>query len=145
MANMKNNKIVVVDTDAIVALYNPNDSLNKRAKMVIEFLVKNNYSFYYPSTVIVEALMLFQRVFSDKSELSRFVDLIRKEEIKILTVDEHLLRESLDLFQPFETKKNTIVDCSVVAVYRKINACAVLSFDKFYKSKKLTFAEELVK
>lgn len=42
------NKTIVVDSDAIFALYNPNDPLNNKATHTLQQLIKHDYQLIYP-------------------------------------------------------------------------------------------------
>jgi len=49
------------------------------------------------------------------------------------------------LFNPAGSKKNTLIDCSVVAIAKKIKADGVFTYDGFYTKQGLKQAENLVK
>jgi predicted nucleic acid-binding protein len=54
--------VVVVDSDSIFALYNPNDPLNEKATQTFQRLIALGYQLVYPTSVIFEVISLFQRV-----------------------------------------------------------------------------------
>ena len=46
--------VVVVDSDSIFALYNPNDPLNEKATQTFQRLIALGYQLVYPTSVIFE-------------------------------------------------------------------------------------------
>jgi predicted nucleic acid-binding protein len=137
-------KSVVVDSDAIFALYNPNDSLNTKATYTFQELIAQKFQLIYPTSVIFEIISLFQRVLPTPTVTSKLIDMIKNDEILIYIVDNKLLSESAGIFKPSGSKKNTLVDCSVVAVAKKIKADGVFAYDEFYTKQGLKLAEDLI-
>jgi len=136
---------VIVDSDAIFALYNPNDPLNTRVTNTFEQLVVQNYQLIYPTSVLFEIVSLFQRVLPTPAVTSKLVGMIKNEKILIYVVDVEILKESAALFDPAGSKKNTLVDCSVLSIAKKIKADGVFACDSFYTKRGLRLAEDLVK
>ncbi|MBI2596382.1 PIN domain-containing protein [Candidatus Daviesbacteria bacterium] len=145
-------KKVVIDSDAIYAIYNHNDPLHSKAIKTLQLLNKTQVQLIYPTSVIFEVMSLFQRVLSAPSVTIKMVDLISRDLLIIYAIDNELLKEATNIFKPagseqapsFGSKKNTLVDCSVVAVAKKIKADGVFSYDEFYKKQGLKLAEDLI-
>lgn len=138
-------KTVVVDSDAIFAIYNPNDPLNAHAIQTFQELANKGYQFIYPTSVIFEVISLFQRVLPTPTVTAKIIEMIRNDKILIKVVDEDILKESTVLFKPTGSKKNTLIDCSVVVVTKKIKANGVFSYDEFYPKQGLILAGNLLK
>lgn len=138
-------KIVVVDSDAIFALYNPNDPLNKKVSKTFQELITQGYQLFYPTSVIFEVISLFQRVLPTPTVTTRLVDVIKNDQMLISIIDAEILKESATLFNPAGSKKNTLIDCSVVVVAKKIKADGVFAYDEFYAKQGLKLAEDLIK
>lgn len=138
-------KAVVVDSDAIFAIYNPNDPLNTRATKIFQALVNQGYELIYPTSVVFEVISLFQRVLPTPTVTTKLTEMIKNDQLPIHVVDRDTLKESVTLFDPAGSKKNTLIDCSVVAVAKKIQAEGVFAYDEFYTKQGLKLAEELVK
>jgi predicted nucleic acid-binding protein len=136
---------IVVDSDAIFARYNPHDPLYAKATATFQQLIGKGYQLVYPTSVIFEVVSLFQRVLSEPTVTSLLIELIKSGQLSVITVDENILKQSALLFNPTGIKKNTLVDCSVVAIARKIKAEGVFSYDSFYKKQGLKLAEEILK
>ncbi len=137
-------KVVVVDSDAIFALLNPNDPLNHKAFQTFQQLVAQGYQLIYPTSVIFEVVSLFQRVLPTPTVTAKLVEMIRKDQLLIHVVDSEILKESAVLFNPAGSKKNTLIDCSVVVIAKKIKAEGVFAYDDFYIKQRLKSAEDLV-
>lgn len=136
---------VVVDSDAIFALYNPNDPLNKQATQTFQQLVNHGYQLFYPTSVVFEIISLFQRVLPTPTVTAKLIELIKNDQMLIQVVDAETLKWSAAIFEPAGSKKNTIIDCSVVIIAKKIKAAGVFAYDEFYTKKGLKLAEDLIK
>lgn len=137
-------KAVIVDSDAIFAIYNPNDPLNAQATQTFQELVNKGYQLIYPTSVIFEVISLFQRVLPTPKVTAKLIELIKNDQILIHAVEEDILRKSAMLFDPAGSKKNTLIDCSVAVVAKKIKADGVFAYDEFYTKQGLRPAEDLV-
>ena len=137
-------KTVVVDSDAIFAIYNPNDPLNTKAIKTFQQLITQGYQLVYPSSVLFEVVSLFQRVLPTPKIATKLVEMIKNDRILIYIIDADTLKESAVLFNPSGSKKNTLIDCSVVAIAKKIKADGVFAYDNFYTRHGLSLAESLV-
>ena len=137
-------KIVVVDSDSIFAIYNPNDSLNKQATQTFQQLIAQGFQLIYPTSVIFEVISLFQRVLPTPKVTAGLVAMIKNDQLPIHVVDLDTLKESAALFDPSGSKKNTLIDCSVVIIAKKIKARGVFAYDSFYTKQGLKLAEDLI-
>lgn len=138
-------KKVVIDSDAIYAIYNHNDPLHSKAIKTLQDLSSNHFQLIYPTSVIFEVMSLFQRVLSTPIITTKLIEMIQDEQLLIHTIDDELLKQSTLIFKPTGSKKNTLVDCSVVAVAKKIKADGVFSYDEFYTKQGLKLAGDLLK
>lgn len=136
-------KTVIIDSDAIFALYNPNDSLNTKTINIFKKLIEKEYQLIYPTSVIFEIISLFQRVLPLPSITTQFVEMIRNDQIDTFIIDEFILKQAAKLFNPNGSKKNTLIDCSVAVIAKKIKAEAVFSYDSFYIKQGLKLAQEI--
>lgn len=138
-------KTVVVDSDSIFAIYNPNDPLNTQATQTFQQLIAQGFQLIYPTSVLFEIISLFQRVLPTPTVTSKLIDMIKNDQLLIHVVDNELLKESAAIFDPSGSKKNTLIDCSVVIVAKKIKAYGVFAYDSFYQKKGLKLAADLIK
>jgi predicted nucleic acid-binding protein len=138
-------KVVVVVSDSIFALYNPNDPLNEKATQTFQRLIALGYQLVYPTSVIFEVLSLFQRVLPTPTVTAKLVELMRNDQLLIHIIDADILKAAAVLFNPAGSRKNTLIDCSVVVIAKKIKADGVFAYDNFYTKQGLKQAEDLVK
>ncbi|MBI2326951.1 PIN domain-containing protein [Candidatus Curtissbacteria bacterium] len=137
-------KSVVVDSDAIFAIYNPNDPLNTQATQTFQQLIAREFQLIYPVTVLFEVISLFQRVLPTPAVTKKLIDMIKNDQFLVQAIDSDILKKSAELFDPTGSKKNTLIDCSVVIVAKKIKASGVFAYDSFYTKQSLKLAEDLI-
>lgn len=137
-------KIVIVDSDAIFALYNPNDPLNTQATKTFEQLIAQGFVLIYPTSVVFEVISLFQRVLPSPKVTQQIVDMIREDLLITYTVDTDILKAAIVIFNPRGSKKNTLIDCSVAAIAKKMTAAGVFSYDSFYTKQGLKLANDFI-
>lgn len=137
-------KIVVVDSDAIFAIYNPNDPLNSRATKTFQQLIAQGFALIYPTSVLFEVISLFQRVLPTPTVTTKLIDMIKNDQLLVHVIDSDTLKESAALFNPSASKKNTLIDCSIVIIANKIKAGGVFAYDSFYTKQGLKLAENLI-
>ena len=137
-------KKVVVDSDAIFAIYNPNDPLNTQAIQTFGHLITREFQLIYPTSVLFEIISLFQRVLPTPAVTVRLIEMIRNDQFLIHVIDSKLLKNAALIFKPDGSKKNTLVDCSVAAVAKEIKADGVFSYDEFYLKQGLKLAKDLI-
>ncbi len=137
-------KSVVVDSDSIFAIYNPNDPLNTRATQTFQTLITQGFQLIYPTSVLFEVISLFQRVLPTPTVTTKLIEIIKNGQLLIHVVDSDILKESAAIFDPSGSKKNTLTDCSVVVITKKIKASGVFGYDGFYAKQGLKLAEDLI-
>ena len=96
------NKTVVVDSDAIFAIYNPNDPLNERAIKTFKQLISEGYQLIYPTSVIFEVVSLFQRVLPTPKVTAKLVDMNQEPCSKLTgyeTLRGNYFNENLTVFK----------------------------------------------
>ncbi len=138
-------KVVVVDSDAIFAIYNPNDLLNAQATETFQKLIAQGIQLTYPTSVLFEVVSLFQRVLPTPTVTAKLIEMMKKDQILIHVIDSDTLKEAATLFDPTGSKKNTLIDCSVIVIAKKIEADGVFAYDEFYKKQNLKSAEDLIR
>lgn len=138
-------KTVVVDSDSIFAIYNPNDPLNTKAIQTFRQLITRGYQLIYPASVLFEVISLFQRVLPTPTITAKLIGMIKNDRIPVYTINTDILKRSAALFNPAGSKKNTLIDCSVVVIAKKIKADGVFAYDGFYTKQGLKLAEDLIK
>lgn len=137
-------KRVVVDSDSIFAIYNPNDPLNTRATQTFQQLITQGFQLIYPTSVLFEVISLFQRVLPTQTVTTKLIDMIKTDQLLVHVINSETLKESAAIFDPAGSKKNTLIDCSVVITAKKIKADGVFAYDSFYTKQGLKLAGDLI-
>lgn len=126
-------KIVIIDSDAIIALFNDKDSNSKRAMDILQELNKNGITIIYPATTIVEVITTLQRKIHKPKIVKAIVELIKNGNLPIESVNGDVILKSFEIFNPDGSKKDTLFDAVVATIAKKYTADAIFSFDKGYK------------
>lgn len=126
-------KIVIIDSDAIIALFNDKDSNSKRAMDILQELNKNGITIIYPATTIVEVITTLQRKIHKPKIVKAIVELIKNGNLPIESVNGDIILKSFEIFNPDGSKKDTLFDAVVATIAKKYTADAIFSFDKGYK------------
>lgn len=135
--------IVIADADALIAQADPNDFHHERATKISQNLISMNAQVIYPSTTIAEAATHMQRALSNAATAYGTAELMTGPSAQVAEVNKQTLINALKYFSPKTSKKNTLFDCIVAAVAEDLNADAIFSFDRFYKTKGFKSAEDL--
>jgi predicted nucleic acid-binding protein len=135
--------IIIVDSDGLIGILSRMDAHHVIAAAILEKLVAKNVKFIYPATVITEVSAVL-KIRLKKPELAeQIAALLLQGQFVIEPIDERLLIDGLSFLDPGTSKHNTLFDGVVAAVAKKHQADAILSFDKFYKSKGFKLISDL--
>lgn len=137
-------KTVVVDTDALIALFNKDDKHAATALSLLEELYKQEVRLLYPSTTVVEAVTAIQRKLTEPDLAAQIIEVMRRNELVTEPVDQAVLEEAVKYFNPKGSKQNTLFDAIVAAIAKRYNADAIFSFDEWYTKQNFRLASELV-
>ena len=85
-------KIVVVDSDAIFAIYNPNDPLNKQATQTLQQLIAQGFALIYPTSVLFEVISLFQRVLPTPTVTTKLIEMVKNDQLLVHVIDSDILK-----------------------------------------------------
>ena len=146
MINTHGNKKVIVDADALIGLIHETDALHARCLKVSRHLATANYATIILLPTVLEAATtlakdktirrpdLAKRLLEDYASVA-YEDAEKENVIKILAY----------LYNTKTSPKNTPFDYYVLSYAKQNKIKYVFSFDRFYKNRGLTLAEELVK
>jgi len=127
---------VLVDADALYALFLSSDPSHEAAIAVMRTLVKEDASLYISNLVVLEVATLLSYHYDQKLAI-QFLDNVEKGGFSKIFIDETLTRQTWALFRKQTRKRTSFVDCSNVVAYEEMKCGAIFSFDKFYKKFKL--------
>ena len=122
----------LVDSDAFVALFLPDDALAPTADHLFTEIEKRHQRIATTNWVVAETATVLSNKDTQATAI-KFLTMIDEGEITVLRVSEALEREMHQIFRAQKTKKTSMVDCSNVAVAQYYDIPNLLTFDGFYK------------
>lgn len=124
----------LVDTDAFVGWFYPQDAHHSRCKAMFTQLKSQQRRLVTTNLVTLEtATVLSYR--TGQTAARKFVEgFIRAGKMDVIPVSPELLDEAFDLFLEQAKKGTSVVDCSNVVVMRRFHIPTIFSFDRFYKA-----------
>ncbi|HEY1646227.1 MAG TPA: PIN domain-containing protein [Candidatus Saccharimonadales bacterium] len=127
---MAKNDSIFVDSNYLIALYNPADSQHSRALRLAEQISEEDPKLYTSNYILIEVLtVLSQRV--DKNTAISVGEHIRdSQQIEILHVNEELDNLIWKIFKVIQSKNVSVVDCSTLALLNYAGIKRLLTFDE---------------
>lgn len=127
---------VLLDSDALIALYSPLDALSGKAKAIYERLLEEKAQCFITNLVLQETATVISNKFGQDQSLE-FLDRVEKIDIEQIFVNEKLTIKAWQIFKSEKKKGTSFIDCANVVVYHEMGAEEMMSFDKFYQRKGL--------
>ena len=125
-------KVVVGDTDSIIALAYEVDPNHEKAEKISRKLRSKGYQVIYPNTVIVEAITTLKRGLNLPERAQYVNQQYQKGTFNIEYINEEIMRKASQIFDKTVSKKNTFFDAIVAATAENLEADAIFSFDDWY-------------
>ena len=122
---------VLVDSDAWVGLFSPNDAHYRRASNAFERCKKSRTTIVTTSAVEGEAATVLSHK-EGQIVAREFVTALATINIPIIHIDEKLHARAVEWFIDQGRRGTSYVDCTNIAVAERYNIPKMLSFDKFY-------------
>lgn len=132
---------VVVDTDALLALADVHDAHHAHAQELTHKLIEKDAVIVLAPTTLSEfALLCAKRIGIGVAK--RLVQGML-EDYTVFELDYALLVEASQLYDKQTSLAESLFDCVVMAVARKIKADAIFSFDKGYVKNGFTLIDSI--
>lgn len=135
-----NKSIVLVDSDAIVAIFSEKDANHARAKIFRQVIKNQESSIAMATSTIAECVTTLRRRHNRPDWSEGFLELIKLEPTIIFPVDDATIFSAAKIYNPYASKKHTFFDAVNVAVAQKEGVEIIFSFDDFYRSHGLKLA-----
>lgn len=137
------NKLVVADSDALIALTLEEDIHHKKAKFISNILLKNGVTIIFPVTVFPETITFLKRAVNQPDRAHTLNRQLTEGNFSIEYVNEDILTLAAQYFEKAKSKKNTFFDSIVAATAKTLEADAIFSFDEWYKKLGFKLASDL--
>lgn len=137
---------VIIDSDALIGLVNPNDPHHLKCVEIQTHLAKNNFETIAPYPIILEATTALARDTKiNRPDLAAEILASDAQIEDSPKLDENIGSLVSESFSKNTSRKNTPFDHYVLALAKKNHIKYIFSFDSFYKKQGLNLAEELLK
>lgn len=121
----------LVDSDAFVGRFYPDDAHHARALDVFARLERERRAIVTTNLVVAEvATVLSHR--SGQPLAVRFLDLLERSQLPVIHLDEALQKQALNTFRAQTARGTSVTDCANVAVMQHFNIPEIFSFDRIY-------------
>lgn len=122
---------VLIDSDAFVGRFYPNDAHHETASRLFDQLQRQRVYVVTTSMVIDEvATVLSHRQGQASARL--FLNTLEQAHFPTIFVDERLRHEALELFVAQTRRGTSVTDCGNVAVLHRYHIPQICSFDRVY-------------
>ena len=125
---------VLVDSDAFVGLFFPDDAHYPTCRRVFETFAQQRTNLVTTNYTVAETATVLSRL-SGQSLARAFLDYIASGVFPVLYIDEPLQKAAIDLFKQQENKTTSLFDCANVALMRSLDIPKIFSFDQVYGKK----------
>lgn len=126
-------KTVFVDTAALIALGNKQDSFHPAAWQKQQALVKNQTQFISSDFVIAEFCNAFSRVKLRATAVQMVNSIYQSKAWTVISINEDLMAKSLALFTQMQDKEWGLVDCSSMIIARDNQINCIFTADKHFE------------
>jgi predicted nucleic acid-binding protein len=128
----------IVDTDALIGLFDITDAHNKEAQRILEELTRRGINTFILPTTIAE----FAAASTGNVGMTKAQEATKKilySGMTIIEADEDLTVQAVAIYLKQGSRKETLFDCFVMAAAKKLGITHIFSFDKGYKKQKNGF------
>lgn len=134
---------VVVDSDGLIGISNPEDAHYLVSIRLLQKLKKLQARLIYPATTIAESTAILQIRLNKLDTADQIIEFTKSGVFHIEPVDKTTLVSAASFLNKNRSKHATIFDGIVAAIAQKHQADGIFSFDKFYKKQGFKLASEL--
>lgn len=126
--------VILIDSDAFIALRKGDDSNHKKALLTFNKLKNRNISFIASNYVYSETITILSQKISHRNAVD-FIDQKNNPStfFSIIRLDEEIEETAISIFKKQTSKNVSFVDCANMALLETRQADMVWSFDKVYQ------------
>jgi predicted nucleic acid-binding protein len=130
---------IIIDTDAIFALSNPMDALHTRAKRILN-RAEHPTIILSPTTIVEFSFTATKKL--GLAQAKHITQTMTDGSMHIETVDEQDVQTATQFFYQQRTKDDSLCDCFVMALAKKVHADCIFSFDQGYTKNGFVLIED---
>lgn len=124
----------IVDTDALLGLFNTADPLHKDAAALAKKLAKKGVNTFILPTTLSEFARLASYQIGVK-EAQEATKTLANSALPVLEITEDLTKSAVSTYERQTSKKESLFDCYVMAAAKKLGIKYIFSFDEGYTKK----------
>ncbi len=124
--------LLIADSDFLIGLVKPTDVHHEKVVSALHLIRQKKLKLRIPATVAAETITLLRKREENGILAEKMNYMIQNGQLPIIGVSEEIIQEATTLFDTGSSKNNTFFDAIVIAIYRHMNAMAILSFDRWY-------------
>lgn len=134
----------IIDTDTLLGLFNSNDIHHTSAvDLTKKALEKGINIFLLPTTLSEFALLASSRI--GLTETKQAVSHLTSSDYLTVDITEDMTKEAVKLYKKQTSKEESLFDCFIMVIAKKISADCIFSFDRGYKKNGFKLLEQFVK
>ena len=122
---------VLLDSDALLALYVADDLHNQRAKKTLQNLLRKKGELFVTNLVLQQTVTVISYRLGQKQALD-FLKRFNQVDFQQVFVNKNLTAKSWQVFSKQTKKGTSFIDCTNMVVFKELNMDKIFSFDRFY-------------
>ena len=127
---------VLIDADALFALYVNSDLLHQNAKDIFAQLLQSKAELYVTNLVIQEVGTIISYRLGQKSAKD-FLNRIGRINVESIFVNKALTVRAWQIFKKQAKRGTSFIDCANLTIAQELKMDKIFSFDKFYSNLKI--------
>lgn len=133
----------VIDTDALLGLFNPVDVHHRRTLVLMERLKERSCEIVILPTTLGEfALLATSRITLSRTQAA--VQVLSSPDFRLYDVNTTLTEEAVRIYQAQTSKEESLFDCLVMAAAKASQADCIFSFDRGYRKNGFSLIEDML-
>lgn len=123
---------ILLDSDALFALYVANDFHHESAKQILNKLLKEEAELFVTNLVLQETATVISYRLGHNQSLD-FLKRLQQINLLEIFIGKNLNTKSWSIFKKQSKKGTSFIDCSNLAVTIELKINKIFSFDQFYQ------------
>lgn len=121
----------IIDTDALLGIFNTKDALHKDATTVAKDLKKKGVNTFLLPTTLTEFARLASYQIGAK-EAQEAAEILIRSGMPVLEITDDITKSAVSHYKKQTSKKESLFDCYVMVTAKKLGITHIFSFDEGY-------------